>query len=534
MKSLKDGRYEMNMSKRLGSGNFADVYLARDTQTGQDVAIKVIAMDKIRQYGDKLQRAIEKEIYVLKNLTKFENPYLLRFIDCFDTANNKYLVMEFCNGGTLGDVLKKRRILPEGETLEKGYQIVLGLSALEEAGISHRDIKPDNVFIHDNICKIGDFGFASHESKFTSSLGTCIYMGPEFYVGKGAMNSKVDVWAFGVTIHQLIFNGFPFDGHSQQEVIQMVINNEYNPPSTPKISPETADMLRRCLDKNPDTRISFKELRTHPAFKAYMPVTQNRLGADVKQSLFNVQYTGHIQPNVYQELKKECVENGYIKAEEEEKNKKKEEEARAAKNTFITKTLVEYKNAYMYYVEISQNLENVQETELCSFFILKRGLQRAASLLYYIKDENQPPEIMLHDTTPQDWQVYLKTEFFENFLPYCLYDVIDLRSLFEKKFELLRKLYLPHDPRYATWINDDLEMNLRDSFQIFVKETIKRLFQSGNPDTLDIALKMVILNEIDTKDSKCTYLDNIREKVEKLLKADVPTKQRIVSNYLSR
>lgn len=214
MKTLKDGRFELDLSKRLGSGNFANVYLAKDKLDNCDVAIKVIAMDKINQYGEKLKRAIDKEIYVLKNLTKFDNPYLLKFVDCFDTANNKYLVLEYCNGGTLGDILKKKKQIPELEALEYAYQIVLGLSALEEAGISHRDIKPDNIFLHNNLCKLGDFGFASHESKFTSSLGTCVYMGPEFYIGKGSMNSKVDVWAFGVMIHQLIFNGFPFDGNS--------------------------------------------------------------------------------------------------------------------------------------------------------------------------------------------------------------------------------------------------------------------------------------------------------------------------------
>lgn len=133
MKTLKDGRFELDLGKRLGSGNFANVYLAKDKLNNCDVAIKVIAMDKINQYGEKLKRAIDKEIYVLKNLTKFDNPYLLRFVDCFDTANNKYLVLEYCNGGTLGDILKKKKKIPELEALEYAYQIVLGLSALEEA-----------------------------------------------------------------------------------------------------------------------------------------------------------------------------------------------------------------------------------------------------------------------------------------------------------------------------------------------------------------------------------------------------------------
>lgn len=530
MKSLKDGRYDMIMSKRLGSGNFADVYLAKDKQVGNDVAIKVIAMDKIRQYGEKLQRAIEKEVYVLRNLTKYENPYLLRFIDCFDTSNNKYLVLEFCNGGTLGDKLKKEKQIPEAKVLEYAYQMVVGLSALEEAGMSHRDLKPDNVFMHNDICKIGDFGFASHESKFTSSLGTCVYMGPEFYMGKGSMNSKVDVWAFGVTIHQLLFNGFPFDGNSAHEVIQGVINKSYTTPPGSTVGPDTVDMLKKCLDKNPDVRISFKDLRNHPAFRPFMPKTQDRLGADVKQSLFYAPTQGNNRANVYKDLNTHCVENGYIKPEVPQES---QESITAKKNAFINKTLVEYRNAYMFFLEVSQNLENLKDTELCSFFVLKRALQRASVLLYYIKDENQPPKDILHNTEAHDWKKYLDSDYFMNFMPYLVYDIVELRSHFERKYDTLRKLYLSVDPKYEVWVNDNLEMSLRDALNLFARETARRNCKASNQG-LDVAMKLVILNEIDTRDSTCSYLDNIREKVEKVVKNDAAVKGRIIEQYLAK
>ena len=531
MKSLKNGRFDMIMSKRLGSGNFADVYLAKDNQTGQEVAIKVIAMDKIRKYGEKLQKAIEKEIYVLKNLTKYDNPYLLRFIDCFDTENNKYLVLEYCNGGTLGDKLKLEGKLTEAKVLEYAYQMVIGLSALEEAGMSHRDLKPDNVFMHNDICKIGDFGFASHESKFTSSLGTCIYMGPEFYVGRGSMNSKVDVWAFGVTIHQVLFNSFPYDGNSAQEVIQGVINKIYNVPADAKIGPHTVDLLKRCLDKDPNTRISFKELRNHPVFNPFMPKTQDRLGADVKASLFNpAAYNVGIDQNVYTALANHLTTVGINKEEE----KKNVENLIEKKNEFINKTLVEYRNAYMFFVEVSQNLDQLKDTDLCSFFMLKRALQRASRLLFYIKDEQQPSQDILHDTSAADWSNYLQCDMFMHFMPYVVYDVVEVRSLFERKFESLSRLYLGVNPAYAAWINDNLEINLRDAVNLFARETMRRHSQSSGKHGLDTSLKLVIANEIDTRDSTCTYLDNIREKVETLIKRDDATKTRVIEQYLSK
>lgn len=529
MKSLKDGRFEMIMSKRLGSGNFADVYLAKDNQTGQDVAIKVIAMDKIRKYGEKLQKAIEKEVYVLKQLTQYDNPYLLRFIDCFDTANNKYLVLEFCNGGTLGDILKKQGKLSEAKVLEYAYQMVMGLSALEEAGMSHRDLKPDNVFMHNDICKIGDFGFASHESKFTSSLGTCIYMGPEFYVGRGSMNSKVDVWAFGITVHQLLFNNFPYDGNSAQEVIQGVINKIYNVPSDANIGPNTADLIKRCLDKDPNTRISFKELRTHPAFKPFIPVTTNRLGADVKASLFNQPAGLHNmdQRNIYNQLANHLNNAGFTKPEEPKEN------LVAKKNEFINKTLVDYRNAYMFFVEVSQNLDHLHDTDLCAFFLLKRALQRASILLYYVRDEHQPPQNMLHDTTATDWNNYIQSELFVNFMPYLVYDVVEIRSLFERKFEGLSRLYLAANPAYGAWINDNLEINLREGLNMFIKDTARR-HATVTKLGLNTSMMLLIVNEIDTRDSTCQYLDNIREKVERVIQNNDEAKTKIIMTYLSK
>lgn len=263
MKSLKNGEWVMDTTKVLGSGNFAKVYLAYHGVTKEKVAIKQISNSKVKQYGEKLETAIQREIEILQEVSKYENPYLLKILDSFETVNNRYLVLEFCNNGTLQDVLNKRKRIPEDEALRIAYQVGLGLSAMTDLQIVHRDMKPDNIFIHNDIYKIGDFGFANQASKFETQLGTCIYMGPEFYIGTGQMNSSVDVWAYGVILHQMLFGDFAFNGTDQRMVIQKVINQEYEIPSSPQIRPETAHLLRRCLDKNPEERIKMEELRTH-------------------------------------------------------------------------------------------------------------------------------------------------------------------------------------------------------------------------------------------------------------------------------
>ncbi len=263
MKSLKDGQWLLDTSKELGSGNFARVYMGYHANTREQVAIKQISNEKVAQYGERLETAIQREIDILKAVSQFENPYLLKILDSFETANNRYLVLEFCNNGTLQEVLNKRKRIPEDEAMKIAYQVCLGLSAMRDLQIVHRDMKPDNIFIHNDTYKIGDFGFANQASKFQTQLGTCIYMGPEFYIGTGKMDSSVDIWAYGVIVHQMLFGEFAFNGTDQRMVIQKVINQEYTIPTYPAVRPETADLLRRCLTKNPEERIKMNELRTH-------------------------------------------------------------------------------------------------------------------------------------------------------------------------------------------------------------------------------------------------------------------------------
>lgn len=534
LKSLKEGRYEMDMSKKLGSGNFADVFRAVDKSTREDVAIKVISMSKVKQYGDKLERAIEKEIYVLRELSKFENPYLLRMIDTFDTANNKYLVLELCNQGTLTEYLAKKQIkLKEADALEYCYQIILGLSALEEAGISHRDLKPENVFMHNGLCKIGDFGFASNESKFTTSLGTCIYMGPEFYLGKGHMNSKVDVWAFGIMMHNLLYGNFPFDGDSQPEVIQSVLNKQYNPPANPRMNAYTVDALRRCLDKDPDSRISFKELRTHKAFEAFIPKTAQRLGPDVQQSFFAPEHINvKINPNVgnvYDQLRKDYERQGMT---DPPKPKFQEENLKEKKNDFINKTLVDYRNSYAMYFDLLAQLQTFPDTDIMSFLLVKRTLQRACILFSYLKNEQMPHALILKDVSKVDWANYTQSNIFINFLPYLINDIIKIRAVFEEKLDMINKKYLSFDSSYGKILNDDLDVNFTPAFSVFIKDTISRLIQ--NQRNVDLCLKFIIVQDIDTKEISSPYIADLREKVDFLIKKDNDSKLQVIRNYLSK
>lgn len=142
------------------------MYIGKEVSTGKKVAIKQISNKKVTEYGDKLAEAIGREIHVLKEVSKYDNPYLLKIMDFFESASNKYMVLEYCDSGDLQEKMFRKGAIPEAEALDIAYQIVLGLSALSELSIVHRDMKPENIFINDGVYKIGDFGFANQTSKF--------------------------------------------------------------------------------------------------------------------------------------------------------------------------------------------------------------------------------------------------------------------------------------------------------------------------------------------------------------------------------
>jgi len=139
-----------------------------------------------------------------------------------------------------------------------------GLAFLEQHNITHRDIKPENVFIHQGVFKIGDFGFATQKSLLQTSLGTYPYMAPEFFSESGEYGCKVDVWAAGVMYHQMLFGELYFIGSSQFSVTQNILKKPY--VVSRQISKESKDILERCIEKNPNKRISASEAMKHPLF----------------------------------------------------------------------------------------------------------------------------------------------------------------------------------------------------------------------------------------------------------------------------
>src|ERR1700688_3183340 len=208
----KLGPYEI--LSPLGAGGMGEVYRAKDTRLGRDVALKILPESFARD-ADRLRR-FEQEARAVAALN---HPNILAIHDIGEQGGSPFLVSELLEGESLRAVLD-RGALPQRKTIDYGVQIAHGLAAAHEKGIVHRDLKPENIFVtKDGRIKILDFGLAklaqqagadSDGITLTSShtaagvgMGTARYMAPEEVRREGA-DPRTDIFAFGAVLYEML------------------------------------------------------------------------------------------------------------------------------------------------------------------------------------------------------------------------------------------------------------------------------------------------------------------------------------------
>lgn len=268
------GDYQYSTKDLIGHGAFAIVYLGRSrTNPEKQVAIKRIT----KKHLAKSQNLLEKEIKILQELTKLKHENLVALLDCKESQNNVYLVMEFCNGGDLADYLQSRQTLSEDTIAIFFRQIAAAIRACHERNVVHRDLKPQNILlshpdkanprVEDIVLKIADFGFARFLSDGVMAgtlCGSPMYMAPEV-IRSLKYDGKADLWSIGTIMYQCLTGKAPFQAQTPQALKQYYDKNvtlvPFIPPTT---SRELADLIIRTLKRNPNERIDYEEFFSHP------------------------------------------------------------------------------------------------------------------------------------------------------------------------------------------------------------------------------------------------------------------------------
>jgi eukaryotic-like serine/threonine-protein kinase len=264
----KLGPYEIQAP--VGAGGMGEVYRAKDTRLGRDVALKILPESFAREI-DRLRR-FEQEARAVAALN---HPNILAIHDIGQHEGLPFLVSELLDGESLRATLD-RGALPQRKAIEYGVQITHGLAAAHEKGIVHRDLKPENIFvIKDGRIKILDFGLAKlaqkagaepDEMTLTSAntaagvvMGTASYMAPEQVRGEAA-DPRTDIFAFGAVLYEMLSGERAFRRDTAAETMTAVLKDD--PPdlssrssdSTRPVSPALERIVRRCLEKNPEQR----------------------------------------------------------------------------------------------------------------------------------------------------------------------------------------------------------------------------------------------------------------------------------------
>ena len=260
---------------QLGEGGYGQVYLVRHKKMGLLRAMKVIPVNSQNE-----EEKTDEEIELLKQL---DHPNIVKLFEYFSDKEKYYLITEYCKGGDLFELIKKKKKFSELSAAYIMYQIFRVLIYCHNTHhLIHRDIKPENIVVFrqnnadDDLydVKLIDFGISKIFNKLETTndnkvKGSLNYIAPE--VLKHKYDEKCDIWSCGVILYILVIGKYPFIGKDKNEILNNIEHGNYSFPDgfVEKSSPEIRDLIQQCLQVNPSVRISAKKALNHPFFNLY-------------------------------------------------------------------------------------------------------------------------------------------------------------------------------------------------------------------------------------------------------------------------
>ncbi|CAI5759851.1 unnamed protein product [Candida verbasci] len=273
------------LGRTLGRGSTGRVRLAKNINTGQLAAVKIVPKSNFKKLenpkykrpkddlnsddvANRLPYGIEREIIIMKLIS---HPNIMGLYDVWENKNDLYLILEYIEGGELFDYLIKKGKLHESEALNYFKQILNGINYLHQFNICHRDLKPENLLLDFNKnIKIADFGMAALEVKeklLETSCGSPHYASPEIVAGKNYHGAPSDIWSCGIILFALLTGHLPFDDENIRKLLLKVQSGKFSMPHD--LSWEAKDLIMKMLKVNPNDRITMDAILTHPLMMKY-------------------------------------------------------------------------------------------------------------------------------------------------------------------------------------------------------------------------------------------------------------------------
>ncbi|KAG2699292.1 hypothetical protein I3760_07G186600 [Carya illinoinensis] len=261
------GKYKLG--RTIGEGTFAKVKLAVDSTNGQYVAAKIIDKKMVTESDLKCQ--VQKEIRTMKLL---HHPNVVRIHEVLGTKTKICIVMEYVPGGQLTDKLSYAKKLEEREARKLFQQLIDAVDYCHDKGVSHRDLKPDNLLLDQwGNLKVSDFGLSALRKPgdiLTTACGSPSYVAPELLMNKGYDGAAADIWSCGVILFELLAGRLPFDDSNLINLYKKICRADYICPQW--FTEDQKKLLSRILDPNPKKRMTIPEIVEDEWFqKDYVP-----------------------------------------------------------------------------------------------------------------------------------------------------------------------------------------------------------------------------------------------------------------------
>ena len=249
------GRYDI--IRPIGQGGMANVYLASDSQTGGNVAIKIMRDDLSHD-----QEFIKRFDTEARAASSLDHPNIVKVLGYGQDGELRYIVQEYVEGSTLKDLIQQRGVLDWTLAVPLAIQIGLALEHAHKRGVVHRDIKPHNILItRDMVAKVTDFGIARAVNSNTITLtsgvtfGSVHYFSPEQARGS-LVGEKSDIYSLGIMLYEMVTGQVPFDGETSVAVAIKHLQEMPPFPSTiqPGIPAGLDRIILKCIQKSPDNR----------------------------------------------------------------------------------------------------------------------------------------------------------------------------------------------------------------------------------------------------------------------------------------
>ncbi|XP_011039070.1 PREDICTED: CBL-interacting serine/threonine-protein kinase 9-like isoform X2 [Populus euphratica] len=283
------GKYELG--KTIGEGSFAKVKVAKNVETGDVVAIKILDREQVLRH--KMVEQLKREISTMKLI---KHPNVIKIFEVMASKTKIYIVIEFVDGGELFDTIAKHGRLREDEARRYFQQLINAVDYCHSRGVFHRDLKPENLLLDSHgVLKVSDFGLSALSQQLQgdgllhTACGTPNYVAPEVLKDKGYDGTASDVWSCGVILYVLMAGYLPFDETSLMALYLKICSADFTFPSW--FSSGAKKLIKRILDPEPLTRITVAEIIEDEWFKqGYRPPQfeqEEHVNVDDVDAVFN-------------------------------------------------------------------------------------------------------------------------------------------------------------------------------------------------------------------------------------------------------